>query len=91
MDPLPGKALRYNDYYLYKLEVPQHTEGRRGNVDGLDDTKIEIAEWIRRVDQNEQRSSFLFPSKMGGPDLMFFLSDGAKRILCAVQVRGLDL
>lgn len=37
-------------------------------LNSLDDKKIEIARWIKKVIENEQRSNFLFPRKIGGPD-----------------------
>ena len=90
MDPLPDQASRYKDYYLYKLNVPRPSEGDRGKIDSLDDKKIEIAQWIEKVTNNEQRSNFLFPKKIGGPDLMFFLSNGENLVLCAAQVCSLE-
>ena len=91
MDPLSDQASRYKDYYAYKLNVPRPSEGNRGNINSLDDKKIEIAQWIEKVTKNEQRSNFLFPKKIGGPDLMFFLSKGKNLILCAAQVRSLEV
>lgn len=89
MNLRPGRASRYN-YYLFKFKFPQLNEGNRGKTDCLDEKKMTIAEWIEKVDKNEQRANFLFPSKMGGPDLMFFLSNGENKILCAAQVYDLE-
>lgn len=82
---------RYNDYYIHKLDVPQPKEGSGGKIDSLDDKRIGIAEWIQKVINHEQRATFLFPAKLGGPDLMFFLSNGKNQILCAVQVCTVNL
>lgn len=91
MNPFSDQASRYKDYYVYKLNFPRPSESNRGNIDSLDDKKIEIAQWIEKVAKNEQRSNFLFPKKIGGPDLMFFLSNGKNPILCAIQVCSLDV
>lgn len=91
MDPLSDQSSRYEDYYIYKLDVPRPSEGNRGNIDSLDDKTIEIAQWIEKVVRKEQRSNFLFPKKIEGPDLMFFLNKGTNLILCAVQVRSLEV
>lgn len=90
-NPYPAHASRYDNYYL----SPQPGKGNRGNIDGLDDKKMTIDQWIEKVARNEQASEFLFPSKTGPtggqPDLMFFLHSDVSMILCVVQVRDLEL
>lgn len=81
-NPLPGQVARYNGYYLNKSLNPQ--------PHGLDDKTMTIDQWIQKAIREEPRSNFLFARKVEGPDLMFFLSHGTKKILCAVQVRDLE-
>lgn len=70
---LLSQATRYNNLYLHKPEIlqPGQTSGR--GIDGLDGRTIAISEWVARVGAKEQHSNFLFPTKMEGPDLVFFL------------------
>jgi hypothetical protein len=84
-------SAQYNNYYLLKFEIPQPYKNKKRKIDGLDDKKITIATWIERSLQNEPRSNFLFPGKMDGPDLMFFLSNSGIKVLCAAQVRDLEV
>jgi len=52
----------------------------------LDDEHSNIDTWLRLADS--KRSTFLFPDKMEGPDLLFFLKEKTTRnkVLCVLQV-----
>ena len=81
-NPHSTQGPRCKDYYLYNV-------GNEAKYADLVDKELTIPQWIEKTVKNEPRSNFLFPSKMEGPDLMFFLNNGLDIKLCAVQVRAL--
>ena len=52
-----------------------------------DDRILPMTNWLGREDDPE-RPTFLFPDKLDGPDLLFFLKEynSHQKVLCSVQV-----
>jgi hypothetical protein len=75
--------LGLENYYLEKSQgVPQSTTGHV--------KEIRLEKWLKLVHDEAPRATFLFPSEFSGPDLFFVLKEdvpnGAKRLICSVQV-----
>ncbi|KAL9064993.1 MAG: hypothetical protein Q9161_008515 [Pseudevernia consocians] len=75
----------YDNYYL------DDPKGLLSSMSTLD-RSMPIPLWIQLTLRDEQRPKILFPTKEEGPDLVFFLQNGAERRLCAIQSKtGKDL
>jgi hypothetical protein len=75
----------YDGFYLHK------SDSQPARLDGssLASQSNSIDAWLGHVGDGKSstHSTFLFPDKMEGPDLMFVLTNGQEQALCVVQVQ----